>query len=190
MIELGESPVVSQPPTFENPAWYALQTHSQREKYVSNLLTQRGIANYLPLYSETHRWSDRKKVVQLPLFTGYLFVNIPPASNEYRVRVLSVPGALHFVGRRNEAEVVTDAEIETVRTLISREIAWTEHPFLEAGMLVRIHGGPLDQVEGYFLKHRGKDKLVISIAAMARSLAVTVDSSYGIEVLSKPARVQ
>lgn len=152
-------------------------------------MTLRGIDNYLPTYFETHRWSDRKKRIELPLFSGYLFVNVA-LSDQARARVLSVPGAMHFVGIKNEPAEIADPEIEAIRTLVTKEIAWTDHPFLEAGCRVRIHGGPMDGMEGIFLKRKNKDKLVISIAAMQRSLAVTIDGSYGVEILGKGSRLQ
>lgn len=189
MSTVGQLPEVQPQVFLPNPAWYAIQTHSQREKFVAHHLNLRGIANYLPVYSETHRWSDRKKRVELPLFPGYLFVNIF-ATNENRVRVLSVPGAAHFVGPKNDAAVITDGEIGAIQTLITREITWTDHPFLETGMRVRIHGGPLDGTEGLFLKRKSKDRLVISIQALQRSLAVVIDGSYGVEILDKSRRTR
>jgi len=35
-------------------------------------LTGRGVRSYLPLFREVHRWKDRKKVVELPVFPGYV----------------------------------------------------------------------------------------------------------------------
>lgn len=56
--------------------WYAVHTRSQHEKSVVNQLERRGIKTFLPLISEVHRWSDRQKVVQLPLFSCYAFVQM------------------------------------------------------------------------------------------------------------------
>ena len=152
--------------------------HAQREKHVASQLQSRGIESYLPLYSTVHRWSDRQKRVQLPLFPGYLFVSID-GNAQSRVSVLSVPAVAYFVG------VVAEQEMEAVKRVTSSGSIWQEHPFLETGMRVRIHGGSLDGTEGIFLKRKGADRLVISVEALQRSLSVVIDSNYRIEVLGR-----
>lgn len=147
---------------------------------MSSQLQFRRINHYLPLYSTVHRWSDRRKQVTLPLFPGYLFVRIPAAAAD-RQAVLSVPGAAYFVGN----SAVSDPEIEAVKKLTASDSPWQEHPFLQTGMRVRLHGGALDGTEGIFLKRKGKGQLVISIDALQRSLSVIVDDSYRVEVLGK-----
>src|SRR5947209_543503 len=87
---------VSSVPT-ETSSWYAVHTRSRHEKRVETELRQKGITVFLPLISETRKWSDRKVKVDLPLFSCYLFVNIP-ATPEVRVAVLRTPGVLAFVG--------------------------------------------------------------------------------------------
>jgi transcription antitermination factor NusG len=160
------------------PSWYALRVHAQREKFVSSQLRERFIEHYLPLYATIHRWSDRSKQVTLPLFPGYLFVRIPETAID-RVSVLSVPGAAYFVGTLT----VSESEIEAVKRLTASDSPWQEHPFLQAGVRVRLHGGSLDGTEGIFLKRKGKGQLVISIEALERSLSISVDDSYRVEVL-------
>jgi transcription antitermination factor NusG len=162
------------------PSWYALRVHAQREKFVSSQLHDRHIDHYLPLYASIHRWSDRTKQVTLPLFPGYLFVRIPETAID-RVAVLSVPGAAYFVGTL----AVSEPEIEAVKRLTVSDSPWQEHPFLQTGVRVRLHGGSLDGTEGIFLKRKGKGQLVISIEALQRSLAIVVDDSYRVEVLGK-----
>jgi len=182
------SPALSLPDSYSGDSasrfWYALRIHSQREKFVSSQLTWRGVSHFLPLYAVIHRWSDRQKKVELPLFPGYLFVNIAD-SNESKLSVLSTPGVAHFVGIKDQPSTISEAEIEAVRKVTSGETAWQEHPYLEAGTRVRIHGGALDGTEGIFQRHKGKHKLVISIQALQRSLAVVVDENYEIEVLGR-----
>ena len=57
--------------------WYAVWSRSRHEKMVAGALTNLGITTFLPLVTETHRWSDRRKSVDVPLFPGYVFVQIP-----------------------------------------------------------------------------------------------------------------
>ena len=56
-------------PAVEGGNWYAVQTRARHEKTVEQRLLERGVTTFLPLVTEVHRWSDRKKSVQVPLFT-------------------------------------------------------------------------------------------------------------------------
>lgn len=147
---------------------------------VANQLQARGVQQYLPTITEIHRWSDRRKHVELALFPGYVFVRLV-GTNERRVQVLRVPGVVRFVGPELGL-AIPDDEIEAVKTLIDRNLPWSSHPFLKAGQRVRVRGGALDGVEGVFLKRNGEDSLIISINAIQRSLAVSVQG-YDVETL-------
>ena len=164
-----------------NPAWFAVQTRSKHERVVSHHLSMRGFGHYLPTVFEVRRWSDRRKKVELPLFPGYVFVQIVPR-NERRVEVLRTPGVVRFVGPSPEGAPIPDVQIECVKKLVDDNVPWTSHPFLKCGQRVRVRGGALDQVEGIFLKRNGEGTLVISIDAIQRSLAVSIQG-YDLEVV-------
>jgi hypothetical protein len=60
----------------ERSEWYAIQTRYRYEKKVTTSLEQKGIAAFIPLLQEIHRWSDRKRLVEIPLFSGYAFAQV------------------------------------------------------------------------------------------------------------------
>ena len=93
----------------DGPQWYVIHTRSQHEKSVARQLEEQGITTFLPLVSEVHRWSDRKKVVQLPLFSCYAFVHMKMLP-ELWYTVMQTNGVLRFVGAR-EAAPIADSEI-------------------------------------------------------------------------------
>jgi transcription antitermination factor NusG len=159
--------------------WYALHTRARHEKIVEHRLQERGVSTFLPLVTEVHRWSDRKKRVQLPLFTGYLFVRLAPSKVD-RLRVLRIDGVFDFVGSRGEGTPIPDAQIEAVRTLVEGVRPWSSYPFLKVGQRVRIRSGALEGIEGILVSRRGDQTLVISVDAIQRSLAVRVEG-YEVE---------
>ena len=161
--------------------WYAVQTRSRHEKFVCHHFQNRGIAHYLPIVTEIHRWSDRKKKVELPLFSGYVFVQVPP-TNEERVRVLRVDGVVRFVGHAVGGTPIPEEQIESIRMLVDQKLPCSSHPFLKAGQRIRIRGGALDGMEGIFQSRNGEDMLVISVDALQRSLLVSI-RGYNIERL-------
>jgi transcription antitermination factor NusG len=161
--------------------WYAIQTRSRHEKMVEQRLLERGVQTFLPMVTEIHRWSDRKKKVQLPLFSGYLFARLVHSRVE-RLRVLNVDGVVGFVGDRGEGAPIPEIQIDAVRSLIDGQPSWSSHPFLKIGQRVRIRGGALDGVEGILVSRSGNATLVISIDAIQRSLAVRVEG-YQVEAV-------
>jgi transcription antitermination factor NusG len=163
----------------EDLRWYAVHTRARHEKMVAERLHELGFATFLPLVKETRRWSDRKKVVEFPLFGCYVFVRFA-LSNQKRLRVCQTDGVLQIVGVKGQGIAIPDEQIEAVRALLNGDLAWSNHPFLKIGQRVRIRGGALQGVEGVLLSRNGDRTLIISIDAIQRSLAVSVEG-YRVE---------
>ena len=159
--------------------WYALQTRARHERIVAERLETRGVHTFLPTVTEVHRWSDRKKKVEVPIFSCYLFARLAPTKLD-RLRVLCVEGVFSFVGRRGEGLPIPDAQIEAVRAVVESQLPCSSHPFLKIGQRVRIRSGSLDGLEGILISRNGDSTLVISVDAIQRSLALRVDG-YQVE---------
>ena len=52
--------------------WYVLYTKSRHEKKVADRLRAAGFTVYCPLQKINKRWSDRTKIIEEPLFKGYI----------------------------------------------------------------------------------------------------------------------
>jgi transcription antitermination factor NusG len=164
---------------FQNElCWYAVVSRSRHEKLAAAALANTGITAFLPVVSEMHSWSDRSKLVDVPLFPGYVFVQIPN-SLEAQLTVLKTSGVVQFVGNRHGAVSIADKEISDVRIVLAQKLSCSPHPFLQLGQRVRIRGGALDGVEGVLVGRDSDSKLVITIELIQRSLAVSV---YNIHV--------
>jgi transcription antitermination factor NusG len=161
------------------PQWYAIHTRSQHEKSVTAHLESQGITTFLPLVMEVHRWSDRRKLVQLPLFSCYTFVHMSFVP-ELWAKVLRVSGTLSFVGARGQGVPIPEKQIESIRTILASNASCTLCPFLKIGQHVRIRGGALDGIEGILVARNGDRTVVISVEPIQRSLAVRIDD-YQVE---------
>ncbi len=159
--------------------WYALKTRSRHEKVVAHQLQNQYITTFLPLIPQVHRWSDRKKMVQVPLFPGYAFVRVVPSAEQY-VRILRVHGVSNFVGVRGQATPIPEKQIVDIQLLLTSNAAYSICPFLKVGQKVRIRGGCLDGVEGLLIARNGDRNLLISVEPMQRSLAVNIEG-YDVE---------
>jgi transcription antitermination factor NusG len=157
----------------ETPQWYAIRTRSRHEKMVTEQLEKQSIESFLPLVKRTHKWSDRTKEVALPLFAGYNFVRLTLCSPD-RLRVLKTHGVAGFVGVRGIGIPIPEAQIESLKTVVVKQIPFQDYPFLQVGQRVRIRGGALDGVEG-ILAQKGERNLVISVEPIHRSLSICVD---------------
>lgn len=169
------------PATPDGLHWYAVHTRARHEKLVAERLRERGMTAFLPLVKETHRWSDRKKTVEIPLFSCYTFVRMAISAEE-RLKVCQINGVLQIVGPRGEATPIPDEQMDAIRTLLSEGLTWSEHPFLKVGQRVRIRGGAMDGVEGILLSRNGDHTLVVSVDVIQRSLAVRIEG-YHVEPL-------
>jgi transcription termination/antitermination protein NusG len=159
------------------PRWYAIHTRSQHEKCVASRLQDQGITTFLPLVAEMHRWHDRRKVVQLPLFSCYAFVHMSLCAESW-YKVLRVNGVLRFVGSAGKGLPVPDGQIESVRKLLSAAVPYTVYPFLKLGQRVRIRGGSLEGIEGILTARDGNRSLVISVEPIQRSLSIRIDDYH------------
>jgi len=159
-------------PSFEpvRRHWYATYTSAQHERRVANHLAGRCVEHFLPTYPSVRRWKDRKKVLDLPLFPGYIFVRIDLKD---RLRVLEIPGVVRLVGFNGLPTALPDEEVNRLGSALEHAGALIRpHPYLVAGRRVRIKSGPLAGIEGILLRRKGNFRFVISIEMIQRSVAV------------------
>jgi len=165
--------------------WYAVWTRSRQEKVASTVLNVLGVEHYLPLKSELRQWSDRKQLVEMPVFSGYLFVRINPLRDS-RLQVLKSPGIAGFVGNQNGPLPIPDQEIEDIRTVLAAKVAYTLNPSLNKGDRVRVIRGALAGVEGTLVRANPGSRLLVSIDMIRQSLSVSI-SPQDVERVSSNA---
>jgi transcriptional antiterminator NusG len=161
--------------------WCALQTRPRHEKVVKYSLETAGIATFLPVSSQVRLWSDRRKIVEFPLFPGYIFAHTT-WSLPARVRVFQTSGVVGFVGPRKEATPIPVQQIDAVRSLIGSQAECRPYPYLTVGQRVRIRNGVLQGLEGILVRVAGDDSLVVSVDLIHRSVAFRLDG-YEVEGL-------
>ncbi len=154
--------------------WYAVYTKSNYEKKVASLLTHRGIANYLPIWKEAHSWTDRRKVVDVPVFRGYVFARFEDCGRN-RLTVLQTPGVARIVGTCGGIEPIPEGEIAAVQQLLTSGVKFEPHPFLREGDWVRVTKGPLLGLEGLFLRQKSPTRLLISVYSISQSVAAEIE---------------
>lgn len=154
--------------------WFAVRLREKFRFSTEQMLSAQGIEFFSPMTTELRQWSDRRKVVSLPLFAGYLFCRFEADRYGAIVRTL---GVIDLVRVGNRLAEVDPEELDAIRRALHHELAVEELPALVVGQRVRVISGPLCDVEGVLLQTRTQSKLVLSISMMQRAVAVQIDRS-------------
>jgi transcription antitermination factor NusG len=162
------------PANYVEPHWYAVHTRSRHEKRVAEQLLSKNLEFFLPLYESVRRWKDRKTRIELPLFPGYMFVQIPLRE---RLRVLEVPGVVKLVSFSGEPVPLDDSEINILRQGLTGKLKAEPHPYLKIGQKILVKHGPLSGLEGILIRKKDSFRLVISVDLIMRSIAVEISAS-------------
>lgn len=173
-VTMAQYPPLSLPEARAEMNWFAIRTRSRHEKVAERQLQGQGIDVFYPVVSQIRQWSDRRKVVELPLFAGYAFVRIAPSAEE-RVRVLRTHGIVELVGGQGHGSPIPAEQIEAVRALVAGNVPFAQRPFLKVGQRVRVRGGALDGVVGILVAQNGSRNLIISVEPIQRSLSIQID---------------
>ena len=155
-----------------NRCWFALYVKVRRERGTADALHSRGFEEFLPFCRTRHRWSDRIKEVEVPLFPRYLFCRF---NVQDRHRVLTTPGVEYVVGIGKIPVIIPNEEIAALEAVMKSAAIAQLWPFLQTGQWVRIEEGALSGLEGILLDFRGSCRLVISVTLLQRSVAVEID---------------
>lgn len=143
-----------------NRRWLVVYTRPRWEKKVDKLLKSQDIKSYCPLKRVTNQWADRKKVVDLPLFSGYVFVWVSERE-EYKVR--QTLGVLNFIYYMAKPAVIRDSVIEKIEKLLQVEADYEviNSSEINLGDRIRIKSGIFYNQEGTVIKVQGKNVLMI-----------------------------
>jgi transcription antitermination factor NusG len=156
----------------DNLHWYALRTKSRHEKLVRDQLDKQGIEPLLPTVKRLSQWKDRKKEIEVPLFSGYCFVRF---TQREKAPVQKVTGVVEIVGSRSRPEPIPEQEVEALRRLMTSVLPYDPHPYLHEGMQVEVVRGPLQGVQGILLRKEKRHRLVIGVRLIEQAAAVEID---------------
>ena len=155
--------------------WYAIRVKSRCEKMVSDQLVQKGYEQFLPMYLSRRLWTDRVKVLQLPLFSGYTFCRF---DIEKRLAILRTPGVVGIVGKGRVPVPVDPRQVEAVRLAVASGQQVKPWTGLHEGQKVRVELGPLRGVVGTLLRYKSASQLILQVDLMQRAMSVEVDETW------------
>lgn len=152
--------------------WFAVHTRSRHEKQVDSFLKEKRIDSFLPIIKILSRRRDRKVFVDVPLFPGYLFVNIP-LDNIFDVTstrgVVRVIGADPFM-----PTAIPEKQVNDIKILVNSNVKLDSYKYLQSGTRIRVKAGPLMGIEGILLKRKANYRVVVSVDMLQRATAAEV----------------
>jgi transcription antitermination factor NusG len=155
--------------------WYVVYVRSRAEKKAEAELQQKNIEAYLPLQRKLRQWSDRKKWVEMPLISGYLFVYISRKEYDLVLRSNYVVSYVRFEGK---AAIIQDYQIESLKIMLNQEDLeiTVSHETLEIGQQIEVVSGPLIGLHGKLVKIKGKNKIALVIEQLGYSAAIEIST--------------
>jgi transcription antitermination factor NusG len=158
--------------------WYAIYTKSRHEDRVRDLLLQKSFNAFLPKIEVWSKRKDRRKKIMIPMFPGYLFVEIPQISNEIKIDVLKTFGVVRILGKPRSSEPfpVPDEKMDAIRRIAESRVDVVQMQYPGVGEAARIIEGPFKGIEGLVVKaDYQKEMFVIVIDLLQRSIAVKLE---------------
>ena len=152
--------------------WFAIYTKPRWEKKVHERLINKGVNSWCPIQKVQKQWSDRKKIIEEPLFKSYVFVKIDYTTE--RLPVLMVDGVLNFVYYLGKPAIIRDIEIENIQRYLMEKDTVIEMRTLEgfkADTKVKITQGVFMDKEGTVLRE-GKKKVYVQLESIGQLMVV------------------
>ncbi len=156
--------------------WYALYTRPRFEKKAEKFMQERGIGCYLPVIRTLRQWSDRKKWVDLPLFSSYIFVFSKPPDLH---KALSAPGAIRFISFEGQPVVIPEKQIENIKWILSADVV--SQPLAEKipqGAIVEIIKGPLRGLRAEMVHYNNRKKIVLRVDQLNQSVEIQIPENH------------
>ena len=159
-----------------NKKWFAVYVKSRHEKSVNAELQQKGIESSLPLISVTRQWSDRKKKVQVPLFRGYVFVNIDISKD--KLPVLQTDGVVKFVTFCSKTVSIPEEQMFWLDQILLSELSVEHVQEFPVGTEVDVMFGPLKGLQGRVKTKNSSTKLIVWFDSIMQGVSVEIDPAY------------
>jgi len=158
--------------------WYAVHTKSRHEDKVHTGLTNKSFHAFLPKIEVWSKRVDRRKRIQIPMFPGYLFIELLSLDNQTKVDVLKTVGVVRILGKPtgHEPIAVPDEKIDAIMRLVRSKVEVQQIQYPKVGEPAKITSGPFSGIEGVVLStDYEKELFVISIELLQRSVAIKLE---------------
>jgi transcriptional antiterminator RfaH len=155
--------------------WHVLYVHARHEKRIHSEMLERRIESFLPMKKELHVWSDRRKWVDVPLFSSYVFANI---TTDERNWIFPLTGFVKFVCSEGKPSIVPQWQIDGIKAIVDsypEDVEVLDSDYI--GMEGVILAGPLAGMHGKIIDMKNRKCFAIKIDGIDKVLSVTLPVS-------------
>jgi len=157
--------------------WFVLYTKPRWEKKIDATLIRKGVESWCPLQKIEKQWSDRKKIIEDPLFKSYVFVHIDELE---KTNVLMTDGVLNFVYYLGKPAIIKDEEINTIKMYLAEKdarISIISEEGFRSGEKIRVNFGVFMDKEGTVLRG-SKKKVYVQLQSLGQVMVVEFPAEY------------
>jgi len=158
----------------KKPYWYVLNTRSRFENVVNDKLTKKSIEVFLPKIRVRSKRRDRKVIISIPLFPGYLFVKTELNPLEH-IEILKTVGAVRFLGWASGPVPMPSDIIESLSIMVKADKHILVQKGFKKGDKAIVSSGPFAGVTGNFIRRRGKGRVIINVIILNNYAEIDVD---------------
>lgn len=156
-------------------SWYVLHTRSRFETVVHEGLQKKSVEVFLPKITVPSRRRDRRLMIRVPLFPGYLFVKTDLDPVEH-LEIVKTIGAVRLIGNQRQPVPVAEEAIESLKIMVAAQLPVATGKRFKKGERVMVIRGPFAGVTGVFSEYRGRGRVVVRIEALGQWAGVEVDA--------------
>ena len=163
--------------------WYVLHTKSRFENVVNDGLLRKQIEVFLPKMTVRSKRRDRKAMIRVPLFPGYVFVKTD-LHPHHHLEIVKTAGAVRLIGSHQGPVPVPEETVESLKIMVSTDLPVNTGDRLQKGDPVMVVSGPFAGVTGTFVRYGGQGRVIVNIEALGQYAGVEV-SKEDLEILPK-----
>ena len=128
-------------------AWYVLHTKSRFENVVHEGLRKKNLDVFLPKIKVQSKRRDRRMMIRVPLFPGYLFVRTDLNPRRH-LEIVKTVGAVRLIGTKDGPVPVPEDTVASLEIMVSTELPVSTGSRLQKGDRVVVGAGPWAGVTG------------------------------------------
>ena len=148
--------------------WYALYVNVRHEKKVMQKLLEKGMEAYVPIVKKMKQWSDRKKMVEVPLISGYVFANLVSGELD---KPKFIPGVVNYVKFAGKPAVIKASEMEGLKYFVGNGFVLEEttEEELKVGDVVKFAMSEFKSYTAVVAEITGNNFAIITFEGVAKN---------------------
>ena len=154
-------------------AWLVVYTKSQKETLAHDHLKRQGFLTYSPMLRKEINYKSKTKIMTLPLFPRYLFIQANEIALKKIHLIRSTVGVSHLILRDGKPIYMKDEILDAVRHAEKGYLGQVETLF-NADDMVIINEGIYKDIEAIYQNNDGLERAVLMLNLLQKNTQLTI----------------